>query len=183
LRQLGPTADSWFCSSRKPRTAGAGPTPEPTTGTLWSSPNGPGLLTRHTCTWEARHPAQENNRGFPHTDRSPLAAAVADALDGYDVIVLLPRYWSYPDREIAAAHVVLGEVDISPDTDCRTALPGGAEKSVPLSSEQSAAAPTPPPIATSTVVAVWPRPIILFAVTSTTVGNVTQVLNRQELPG
>ncbi|MEU7384685.1 MULTISPECIES: hypothetical protein [unclassified Streptomyces] len=78
---------------------------------------------------------------MPRTDRSPLTAAVADALDAYDVIVLLPRYWFYPDRESATAHVVLGEIDIFPHTDCRTALPGpkGEEKSVPLSPEQSAA--------------------------------------------
>ncbi|MEU0671991.1 hypothetical protein ABZ330_03740 [Streptomyces sp. NPDC006172] len=55
--------------------------PEPTTSTLWASPDGPGLLTRHTCMWEARHPTQESDRGFPRTDRSPLTAAVADALD------------------------------------------------------------------------------------------------------
>jgi hypothetical protein len=115
--------------------------PEPTTSTLWASPDGPGLLTRHTCMWEVRHPAQESDRGFPRTDRSPLTAAVADALKAYDVIVLLPRYWSYPDRENATAHVVLGEIDIFPDTDCRTVLPGpgGEEKGVPLSPEQSAA--------------------------------------------
>lgn len=58
--------------------------------------------------WEVRHPAQESDRGWPRTDRSPLTAAVADALDAYDVIVLLSKYWSYPDREIATAHVVLG---------------------------------------------------------------------------
>ncbi|WSQ14960.1 hypothetical protein OG604_48665 [Streptomyces sp. NBC_01231] len=70
---------------------------------------------------------------MPRTDRSPLTAAVADALDAYDVIVLLPRYWSYPDRESATAHVVLGEIDIFPHTDCRTALPGprGEEKGCP----------------------------------------------------
>ncbi|MFI8515434.1 hypothetical protein ACIGHB_30325 [Streptomyces sp. NPDC085460] len=115
--------------------------PEPATSTLWSSPDGPGVLTRHTCMWATRHPAQEKDRGFPRTDRSPLAAAVADAVDAYDVIVLLPKYWSYPDREIATAHVVLGEIDVFPDTDCRTALPGpGAEeRGVPLSPEQSAA--------------------------------------------
>jgi hypothetical protein len=115
--------------------------PEPTTSTLWASPDGPGVLMHHTCTWEVRHRAQENNCGFPRTDRSPLAAAVADALDAYDVILVLPRHWSYPDREIATAHVVLGEIDIFPDADCRTALPGpgGEEKGVPLSPEQSAA--------------------------------------------
>ncbi|MER5376258.1 hypothetical protein [Streptomyces sp. NPDC002553] len=115
--------------------------PEPTTSTLWASPDGPGLLTRHTCMWEVRHPSQENDRGVPRTDRSPLTAAVADARDAYDVIVLMPRYWSYPDRETATAHVVLGEIDIFPHTDCRTALPGprGEEKGVPLSPEQSAA--------------------------------------------
>ncbi|MEV8103993.1 hypothetical protein [Streptomyces sp. NPDC088135] len=127
-------------SRRKKETEPAAP-PEPTTSMLWSSPDGPGLLTRHTCMWETRHPVQENNCGFPHTDRSPLAAAVADAIDTYDVIVLLPRYWSYPDREIATAHVVFGEIDVFPDTDCRTVLPGpgGEEKGVPLSPEQSAA--------------------------------------------
>lgn len=98
--------------------------PEPTTSTLWSSPDGPGLLTRHTCMWETRHPAEENNRGFPRTDRSPLAAAVADFFDAYDVLVLVPKHWSYPDRENATAHVILGEIDIFPDIDCRTALPG-----------------------------------------------------------
>ncbi|MGW1087406.1 hypothetical protein ACWD4L_13940 [Streptomyces sp. NPDC002596] len=67
--------------------------PEPTTSTLWASPDGP--EARHTCMCETRHPAQENDRGWPRTDRSPLAAAVADALDAYDVIVLLPRYWSW----------------------------------------------------------------------------------------
>lgn len=115
--------------------------PEPTTSTLWSSPDGPGLLTRHTCMWETRHPAEENNRGFPRTDRSPLAAAVAAFFDAYDVLVLVPKHWSYPDRENATAHVILGEIDIFPDIDCRTALPGpgGEEKGVPLSPEQSAA--------------------------------------------
>ncbi|MFD3548987.1 hypothetical protein ACFWUW_25835 [Streptomyces sp. NPDC058655] len=115
--------------------------PEPTTSTLWASPDGPGFLTRHTCMWETRHAAQENNRGLPRTDRSPLAAAVADALGTYDVVVLVPKYWSYPDGENATAHVVIGEIDIFPDTDCRTALPGpgGEERGVPLSPEQSAA--------------------------------------------
>ncbi|MEU6806728.1 hypothetical protein [Streptomyces neyagawaensis] len=115
--------------------------PEPTTSTLWASPGGPGVLVHHTCMWEVRHPSRESDRGLPRTDRSPLAAAVASGLDAYDVIVLLPRYWSYPDRENATAHVVLGEVDIFPHTDCRTALPGprGEEMGVPLSSEQSAA--------------------------------------------
>ncbi|TGG78398.1 hypothetical protein [Streptomyces albus] len=127
-------------SRRKKETEPAVP-PEPTTSTLWASPDGPGLLTRHTCMWETRHPVKQNNRGFPQTDRSPLAAAVADAIDAYDVIVLLPQYWSYPDREIATAHVVLGEIDAFPDTDCRTVLPGsgGEEKGAPLSPEQSAA--------------------------------------------
>ncbi|MFJ9155068.1 hypothetical protein ACIRP7_45155 [Streptomyces sp. NPDC102270] len=60
-------------SRRKKETEPATP-PEPMTSTLWASPDGPGLLARHTCMWETRHPAQENNRGFPHTDRSPLAA-------------------------------------------------------------------------------------------------------------
>ncbi|MEV4342176.1 hypothetical protein [Streptomyces sp. NPDC049590] len=73
---------------------------------------------------ETRHPVQQNNRGFPHTDRSPLAAAVADAVDAHDVIVLLPRHWSYPEREIATAHAVLGETDILSDTGCRTVLLG-----------------------------------------------------------
>ncbi|MEV0695913.1 hypothetical protein [Streptomyces sp. NPDC050388] len=38
-------------------------------------------------------------------------------------------------------HVVLGEIAIFPDADCRTALPGpgGEESGVPLSPEQSAA--------------------------------------------
>ncbi|MEU7649200.1 hypothetical protein [Streptomyces huasconensis] len=94
----------------------------------------PGLLTRHTCMWQVRHPSQESDRGLPRTDRSPLAAAVADFFDAYDVIVLVPKHWSYPDRENATAHVILGEIDIFPDTDCRTALPGpgGEEKGVPL---------------------------------------------------
>jgi hypothetical protein len=127
-------------SRRKKETEPAAP-PEPTTSTLWASPDGPGLLSRHTCMWEVRHPAQESDRGWPRTDRSPLTAAVADALDAYDVIVLLPKYWSYPDRELATAHVVVGEIDIFPHTDCRTALPGpgGEERGVPLSPEQSAA--------------------------------------------
>lgn len=81
-------------SRRKKKTESAAP-PEPTTSTLWASPDGPGLLARHTCMWETRHTAQENDGGWPRTDRSPLAAAVADALDAYDVIVLLPRYWSW----------------------------------------------------------------------------------------
>ncbi|MFD5764269.1 hypothetical protein ACFWIN_00385 [Streptomyces sp. NPDC127049] len=78
---------------------------------------------------------------LPRTDRSLLAAAVADAVDAHDVIVLLPRCWSYPDREFATAHVVLGEIDDFPDTGCRTLLPGfgGEEKGVSLSPEQSAA--------------------------------------------
>ncbi|MFE7854454.1 hypothetical protein [Streptomyces sp. NPDC057403] len=115
--------------------------PQPTTSTLWASPDGPGFLAHHTCMWEVRHPSRESDRGLPRTDRSPLTAAVTDALDAYDVIVLMPRYWSYPDREHATAHVVLGEIDIFPHTDCRTALPGagGEEMGVPLSPEQSAA--------------------------------------------
>ncbi|MGW4984254.1 hypothetical protein [Streptomyces mirabilis] len=87
--------------------------PEPTTSTLWASPDGPGLLVHHTCMWQVRHPSQESHRGLPRTDRGPLTAAVADALDAYDVIVLLPRYWSYPERESATAHVVLGEIDMT----------------------------------------------------------------------
>ncbi|GGS82815.1 hypothetical protein [Streptomyces badius] len=115
--------------------------PEPTTTTLWASPDGPGLLTRHTCMWQVRHASQESDRGLPRTDRSPLAAAVAGALGTYDVVVLVPKHWSYPDRENATAHVVIGEIDVFPDVDCRTALPGpgGEEKGVPLSPEQSAA--------------------------------------------
>ncbi|GGQ45642.1 hypothetical protein ACFFKE_11360 [Streptomyces mutabilis] len=63
---------------------------------------------------------------MPRTDRSPLAAAVADALDAYDVIVLLPRYWSYPDRESATAHVVLGEIASfrTPTAGPRSRVPG-----------------------------------------------------------
>ncbi|MFF2964427.1 hypothetical protein ACFVT1_37345 [Streptomyces sp. NPDC057963] len=64
------------------------------------------------------------------------------ALDTYDLIVLLPKSgWNYPDRENATAHVVLGEINVFPNTDCRTALagPGGEERGVPLSPEQSAA--------------------------------------------
>ncbi|GHE56120.1 hypothetical protein GCM10018785_26750 [Streptomyces longispororuber] len=127
-------------SRSKKETEPAAP-PEPTTSTLWAAPDGPGLLTRHTCMWEARQPVRENNRGLPRADRSPLAAAVADAVDSHDVIVLLPRRWSYPDREIATAHVVLGEIDVFPDSDCRTVLPGpgGEEEGSPLSPEQSAA--------------------------------------------
>ncbi|MEU3777420.1 hypothetical protein AB0F11_30340 [Streptomyces sp. NPDC032472] len=116
--------------------------PEPTTSTLWASQDGPGLLARHTCMWQVRHPSQESDRGgLPRTDRRPLTAAVADALGTYDVIVLVPKHWSYPDRENATTHVVVGEIDIFPDTDCRTALPGpgGGERGVPLSPEQSAA--------------------------------------------
>ncbi|GAA3163811.1 hypothetical protein [Streptomyces ramulosus] len=126
---------------RKKETEPAAP-PEPTTSTLWASPDGPGVLMRHICMWEVRHPSRESNRGWPRTDRGPLAATVAGALDAYDVIVLLPKSgWSYPDRENATAHVVLGEIDVFPDADCRTALPvpGGEEKGVPLSPEQSAA--------------------------------------------
>ncbi|WP_181160431.1 hypothetical protein [Streptomyces solincola] len=41
--------------------------------------------------------------------------ALAGARDAYDVIVLLPKTgWSYPDRENATAHVLLGEVDVFP---------------------------------------------------------------------
>ncbi|CAC36700.1 hypothetical protein [Streptomyces coelicolor A3(2)] len=50
------------------------------------------------------------------------------------MIVLLPKTgWSYPDRENAKAHVALGEIDVFPDADCRTALagPGGEEKGAP----------------------------------------------------
>ncbi|MFJ9197085.1 hypothetical protein [Streptomyces flaveolus] len=36
-------------------------------------------------------PSRESDRGWPRTDRSPLAAAVAGALDAYDVIILLPK--------------------------------------------------------------------------------------------
>lgn len=75
------------------------PRRNPTTSTLWASPDGP--EARHTCMRETRHPAQENDRGWPRTDRSPLAAAVADTLDAYDVIVLLPRYWSWASRSCA----------------------------------------------------------------------------------
>ncbi|MEU1669387.1 hypothetical protein ABZ547_38605 [Streptomyces sparsogenes] len=126
---------------RKKETEPAAP-PEPTTSTLWASPDGPGALVRHTCMWEIRHPSRASDRGWPRTDRSLLAAAVAGALDAYDVIVLLPKSgWGYPDRESATAHVVLGEINVFPDADCRTALPGpgGEEKGVPLSPEQSAA--------------------------------------------
>ncbi|MDJ0466023.1 hypothetical protein [Streptomyces sp. H27-C3] len=126
---------------RRKKEIGPATPPEPTTSTLWASLDGSGLLTRHTCMWQVRHPSQESDRGLPRTDRSPLAAAVADAQDAYDAIVLLPKNWSYPDRENATAHVVLGEIDIFPDTDCRTALPGpgGEETGMPLSPEQSAA--------------------------------------------
>ncbi|NEC15261.1 hypothetical protein G3I34_23945 [Streptomyces sp. SID8014] len=126
---------------RKKATEPAAP-PEPVTSTLWAAPDGPGLLAHHTCMWEVRHPSRESDRGLPRTDRSPLAVALAGARDAYDVIVLLPKTgWSYPDRENATAHVILGEVDVFPHTDCRTALPGPAqeEKGVPLSPEQSAA--------------------------------------------
>ncbi|MDQ1013409.1 hypothetical protein QFZ82_007977 [Streptomyces sp. V4I23] len=126
---------------RKKETEPAAP-PEPTTSTLWASPDGPGVLVHHTCMWEVRHPSRESDRGLPRTDRSPLADAVVGALDAYDVILLLPKSaWSYPDRENATAHVVLGEINVFPDADCRTALPGpgGEEKGVPLSPEQSAA--------------------------------------------
>ncbi|WP_406486617.1 hypothetical protein [Streptomyces sp. NBC_01563] len=126
---------------RKKETGPATP-PEPTTSALWASPDGPGLLVHHTCMWEVRHLSRESDRGLPRTDRSPLAAAVAGSLDAYDVIVLLPKSaWSYPDRESATAHVVLGEIDIFPDSDCRTALPGpgGEERGAPLGPEQSAA--------------------------------------------
>ncbi|WP_327259894.1 MULTISPECIES: hypothetical protein [unclassified Streptomyces] len=99
--------------------------PEPTTSTLWASPDSPGALVHHSFMWEVRHPSKESDRGMPRTDRSPLEAAVADALGAYDVIVLLPKGgWRYPDRENATAHVVLGEVDVFPHTDCRTLLPG-----------------------------------------------------------
>ncbi|MFI0724254.1 hypothetical protein [Streptomyces sp. NPDC021224] len=78
---------------------------------------------------------------MPVPPAGPLTAALADALDTYDVIVLVPRHWSYPDLENATAHVVIGEIDTFPDTDCRTAQPGpgGGEKGVPLTPEQSAA--------------------------------------------
>jgi hypothetical protein len=127
--------------SRRRKDIGPATPPEPTTSILWASPDGPGLLTRHTCMWQVRHPSQESDRGLPRTDRSPLAAAVADARGAYDVIVLVPKGWSYPDPENATAHVVIGEIDIFPDTDCRTALPGPGdeERGVPLSPEQSAA--------------------------------------------
>ncbi|MFI5808356.1 hypothetical protein [Streptomyces sp. NPDC051561] len=141
-------AEDYWQWTMRPRTRGrrkkeikpATP-PEPTISTLWAAQDGPGLLTRHTCMWTARQPAQESDCGFPRTERSPLAAAVADASDTYDVIVLVPTHWSYPDRETATAHVILGEIDAFPDTDCRTALPGsgGEERGVPLSPEQSAA--------------------------------------------
>jgi len=67
---------------------------------------------------------------------------VAGVLDVYGVIVLLPKSgWSHPDRENATAHVVLGEINVFPGADCRISLPGpgGEEKGVPLSPEQSAA--------------------------------------------
>ncbi|WP_237409007.1 hypothetical protein [Streptomyces sp. M2CJ-2] len=126
---------------RKKETEPATP-PESTTSTLWASPDGPGVLVHHTCMWEVRHPSRESDRGWPRTGRSPLAAAVAGARDAYDVIVLLPKSgWSYPDRESATAHVALGEINVFPDADRRTALPGpgGEERGVPLSPEQSAA--------------------------------------------
>ncbi|MEU3657847.1 hypothetical protein AB0E67_34880 [Streptomyces sp. NPDC032161] len=40
-------------SRRKKETEPATP-PEPTTSTLWASPDGPGVLVRHTCMWEVR---------------------------------------------------------------------------------------------------------------------------------
>ncbi|MCX4681939.1 hypothetical protein OG413_42845 [Streptomyces sp. NBC_01433] len=125
---------------RRKRIEPASP-PEPTAGTLWASPDGPGALVHHTLMWEVRHPSKESNRGPPRTDRSPLKASVADTLGAYGVIVLLPRRcWSYPDREHATAHVVLGEVDVFPHVDCRVALPGTGdeEEGVPLSPERSA---------------------------------------------
>ncbi|MGA5097630.1 hypothetical protein ACPCAC_09720 [Streptomyces lavendulocolor] len=125
---------------RKKETEPAAP-PEPTTSTLWASPDSSGVLVHHTCMWEVRD-LREKDRGWPRTDRSPLAAAVAGALDAYDVIVLLPKSgWSYPDRENATAHVVLGEINVFPDADCRTALagPGREERGVALSPAQSAA--------------------------------------------
>lgn len=57
---------------------------------LWGSPDGPGVLIRHTYLG-VRPPSRESDRGWPRTDRSPLAAAVAGALDAYDVIILLPK--------------------------------------------------------------------------------------------
>ncbi|MFJ5724632.1 hypothetical protein [Streptomyces sp. NPDC093149] len=59
---------------RKKETEPAAP-PEPTTSTLWASPDGPGVLVQHTCMWEVRHPSRESDRSGPRTDRSPLAAA------------------------------------------------------------------------------------------------------------
>lgn len=63
---------------RKKETEPTAP-PEPTTSTLWASPDGSGVLVRHTCMWEVRD-LRESDRGWPRTDRSPLAAAVAGAL-------------------------------------------------------------------------------------------------------
>ncbi|WP_328335895.1 MULTISPECIES: hypothetical protein [unclassified Streptomyces] len=126
---------------RRKRAAPAAP-PEPVTSTLFTSSTGSGALVHHSCMWEARHPSKESNRGLPRTDRSPLKEAIDSARNTYDVVVLLPRLgWSYPDRENATAHVVLGEVDVFPHTDCRVVMPGtgGEEQGVPLSPEQSAA--------------------------------------------
>ncbi len=39
--------------------------PEPTTSTLWASPDGPGVLMRHICMWEVRHPSRESAAAGP----------------------------------------------------------------------------------------------------------------------
>lgn len=92
--------------------------------------------------WEVRDPSGESDRGLPRTDRNPLAAALVGALDAYDVILLLPKSaWSYPDRENATAHVVLGEINVAPDAGCRTAFPQARRRRQvrSLSPEESAA--------------------------------------------
>jgi hypothetical protein len=113
------------------------PAPEPQTTVLWQSPTGPGALDLHTCLWETR---SQSDHGFPQRDYSLLRQALNTAHSAYDMIVLLPRHWSFPEPEIPTACVAIADVDDFPHTDCRTLLPGpGEETGIPLSPAQSAA--------------------------------------------
>ncbi|MFE5974321.1 hypothetical protein ACFQ64_19430 [Streptomyces sp. NPDC056460] len=144
---LQEASDAWMWAMRprrrgRPQPADATP-PEPETKVLWAAPSdAPGRLVHHTCTWAELEPQPDNQRrGLPRYNRGQLHAALEAARADYDVIVLIPdRSWSYPDRELATAHIVLADVDDFPHTDCCNVMSGGREETgTPLSPEQSAA--------------------------------------------